>query len=138
MILTVNNTGFYKHKQHFYGLSTDVKPSTANIGDSFTELNTGKEYLFDGTNWNTKLTYILNEMLAEQKTQADADADVITFSENIGAIEIYHAEATWQEFVVNGLTLTVPSGGYRTSIGGTPGKTVEIPNGVDCIVSRLV
>lgn len=76
-------------------------------------------------------------ILAEQKTQADAAANVITFTGNINAIEIYHAEATWQEFTVNGITITVPAGGYRTPIAGTVAKTVTIPAGINCIVGRL-
>jgi hypothetical protein len=76
--------------------------------------------------------------LEEQKTNADAVDNVITFAENITAIEIYHAESTWQQFTVNGITLNIPAGGYRTPIGGTPGATVTIPAGVDCIVGRLV
>lgn len=75
--------------------------------------------------------------LEEQKTQADAVENIITFESNIKAIEIYHEEATWQDFVVNGITLKVPAKGYRTLIRGTSGKTVTIPTGVDCIVSRL-
>ena len=83
-------------------------------------------------------TRLAGSSLTEQKTQADADNNVITFSTNILAIDIYHAEATWQDFVVNGLTLKVPAGGYRTSIGGTLGATVGIPAGINCIVGRLV
>jgi hypothetical protein len=76
--------------------------------------------------------------LEEQKTNADAVDNVITFAENIAVIEIYHAESTWQQFTVNGITLNIPAGGYRTPIGGTPGATVTIPAGVECIVGRLV
>lgn len=76
--------------------------------------------------------------LAEQLTNDDAVNNVLTFSANINSIEIFHNEASWQEFIVNGITLTIPSGGYRTPIGGTPGATVTIPAGVACIVGRLV
>ena len=77
-------------------------------------------------------------ILAEQKTQADASANIITFTGDINAIEIYHEETTWQEFVVNGITITVPSGGYRTPVGGTVANTVTIPANISCIVGRLV
>lgn len=76
--------------------------------------------------------------LAEQLDQDDAVANVLTFSANISAIEIYHEEATWQTFTVNGLTLNIPAGGYRTPIGGTPAATVTIPVGVSCLVGRLI
>jgi len=76
--------------------------------------------------------------LAEQLTEADANANVLTFAANIGAIEIYHEEATWQEFVVNGLTVNVPAGYYRTAVEGVASAEVTIPAGVSCIVGRLV
>jgi len=76
--------------------------------------------------------------LVEQKTEADAVANVITFTDNINAIEIFHENIVWQSFTVNGLVLQVPSGGYRTPIGGTPATTVTIPAGLDCIVGRLI
>lgn len=81
---------------------------------------------------------LFGNTLVEQKTQADAVENVITFSENINAIEIYHSEDAWQTFIVNGLSLIIPSGGYRTPIAGVPASTVTIPAGINCIVGRLV
>jgi len=75
--------------------------------------------------------------LEEQKTQVNAVANVITFVGDINAIEIFHNEAIWQTFIVNGITLVIPAGGYRTPIAGTVAKTVTIPAGVNCIVGRL-
>lgn len=89
----------------------------------------------------TQYVYIANagNTVVEQRTQVDADNNnVVTFTENITAIEIYHAETEWQHFVVNGIALKIPAGGYRTSIAGTPGKTVTIPANIDCIVRRLI
>ena len=63
-------------------------------------------------------TILTGSILAEQKTNDDAVDSVITFSANIAAIEIFHDELTWQEFIVNALTLKIPAGGYRTPIGG--------------------
>ena len=73
----------------------------------------------------------------EVQDQTDAEDNVLTFSAPIAGVEIYHAEATAQEFEVNGLTLTVPPGGWRSPIGGTESAEVTIPEGVDCIVMRL-
>jgi len=81
---------------------------------------------------------IAGSKLEEQKTNADAVTNVITFSANISAIEIFHDSATWQTFTINGLSVIVPGGGYRTAIGGTPAATVTIPAGLSCIVGRLV
>jgi hypothetical protein len=80
---------------------------------------------------------LFGSKLQEQKTQADAIENIITFNEDIHAVEIYHIEDEWQIFIVNGISITVPSGGYRTPIGGMIDKTVTIPTGVNCIVGRL-
>jgi len=90
--------------------------------------------LFSG---NAKVQ-LIGSILAEQKTHDNATSNVITFSANIYAIEIYHESATWQTFVVNGITLKIPASGYRTPIAGTPGLTVTIPAELSCIVGRLV
>lgn len=76
--------------------------------------------------------------VAEQLTHQNAVNNVLTFSAPVEVVEIYHEESSWQTFIVNGLTLTVPPGGYRTPVGGTPSMQVTIPAGVACIVGRLV
>lgn len=86
---------------------------------------------------NPMPTTLNGSKLEEQLTDADAVANVLTFSDVITAIEIFHESVSWQDFVVNGVTITVPAGGYRTPVGGTPGTEVTIPAGVPCIVGRL-
>jgi len=81
---------------------------------------------------------VYGDVVDEQRTESDAVSDVITFSDDIFSIEIYHEEATWQDFIVNGISLKVPRGGYRTLVGGTAGKLVTIPPGISCLVSRLI
>lgn len=81
---------------------------------------------------------INGSIVQEQKAEADAVDNVITFSEPVSVIEIYHDAATRQQFIVNGITLYVPPGSYRTPVGGTPSNQVIIPAGVSCIVGRLV
>jgi len=77
--------------------------------------------------------------VAEQLDQTDADiANTLTFTEPIESIEIYHTEDSPQEFVVNGLTIRVGANGWRSPIAGTPSQDVEIPAGVNCIITRLV
>lgn len=76
-------------------------------------------------------------VIVEQKTQDDATSNKVTFSAPIKAIEIYHAEATAKDFIVNGLTLKIPAGGYRTRVGGTPSAEVTIPATTTCILNRL-
>lgn len=87
---------------------------------------------------NGTTVQIAGNTLAEQKTQVDAVANVLTFSQNIGVIEIYHKEATFQTFIVNGLSIVIPAGGYRTPIAGVASPNVTIPAGINCIVGRLI
>jgi hypothetical protein len=82
--------------------------------------------------------FVGQSVAESSQTEADATEDVLTFGAPITAIEIYHSEESAQEFVVNGLTLTIAAGGWRSPVGGTPGATVELPNGVTgIIVTRL-
>lgn len=82
-------------------------------------------------------TYVLQvgmEVAESSQTESDAEDDVLTFEENLIAVEVFHSEETPQDFVVNGLTVTVASGGWRSLIGGNPAKTVGLPSGVTGII----
>ena len=87
---------------------------------------------------NVTIVRQVGNTVEEVLTQADATSDVLTFSADIYTVEIYHNEDTPQSFIVNGLTLVIADGGWRSSIGGTPSPDVTLPSGVDCIVTRLV
>lgn len=78
------------------------------------------------------------EVVESSKTQADRNVGTgaVVFSDLVRAIDIYHEEATWQNFVVNGLTLVVPKGGYTTHVGGTPSASVIAP-AINFILNRL-
>lgn len=39
------------HTADYYGESTDDKPTDAEINTKYTELNTGKEFFFNGSTW---------------------------------------------------------------------------------------
>ncbi len=41
-----------------FGKSTDTKPTDGVVGDSFTEVDTGDFYVFDGTDWLLKMSAI--------------------------------------------------------------------------------
>lgn len=51
------------------GVSTDAKPHLTGVGGSFTELDTGAKYLWNGEQWVEDLTmiYALSEALALQR-----------------------------------------------------------------------
>ncbi len=76
--------------------------------------------------------------LEETRTNTNAVSNVITFDEPITAIEIWHGAATNQTFIVNGISIVIPPGGYSRPIGGVPSPTVTIPASLVCIVNRLV
>ena len=97
------------------------------------------------TSLETKLDTMINDgvkqsgnTVVEQLDETDAVSDVLTFAANIESIEIYHNEQTPQDFIVNGLTLTISPKNWRSLIGGTPSAEVTIPTGVTCSVKRLV
>ena len=46
-----SNTGKDKHRQHFYGLSTDTKPTTAYVGDRLYIIDEGLHKIWNGTDW---------------------------------------------------------------------------------------
>ena len=49
--MAVHNTGSVAHRQHFYGLSTDDKPTSVYPGDKFYEFDTGIHSIWNGTAW---------------------------------------------------------------------------------------
>jgi len=86
-------------------------------------------------------TSFTGQTVEEVLTQADATgspAVTLTFAADIESIEIYHDEEALQTFVVNGITLHVASGGWRSPMGGTAAAVVTIPEAVNCVVTRLV
>ena len=87
---------------------------------------------------NMKVSQVGN-IVTEQLDETDAVVNVLTFSASIESIEIYHDEATSQDFIVNGLPLTIAGGGWRSPIDTTTASTnVTIPTGITCTVTRLV
>lgn len=78
------------------------------------------------------------QVAEDSQTESDATSNVLTFAANIYAVEIYHSEATPQEFEINGLTISIAAGGWRSEIGGEPAATVTLPSGVTgIVVTRL-
>jgi len=119
-----------------------LKVNDATLEQKVNDLNTKIDAL------NTKIdtmqdgsypvsTQLTGSILVEQLTNSDAVSNILTFSEPITSIEIYHEEITWQEFIINGITMSIPGGGYRTPVGGTPSAEVTIP-AISCSVGRLV
>mgnify|MGYP000863844912 CR=1 FL=1 len=138
------NAGRIPHQQHFYVDDEADAPTKAYVGDKLYIFNTNEQKIWDGEKWVEYGAIVslsaqqTGKTLAEQYTQDDAEDDVLAFSENIRTISIYHEESTWKTFIVNGMSLTVPAGGWVQTIGGVPSKEVTIPSGVNCIVGRLV
>ena len=133
--------------QSYIGISTDTKPTTVDIGAILYEINllTGirKTYqTHDGSTW-TEIdngVQLSGSKIIEQLTQTDAVAGVLTFTDDINAIEIYNTDATNNGvFEVNGINLNVPKGIlYRSNVGGTVAKTVTVSGSTTYIISNLV
>jgi hypothetical protein len=45
------NTGSNPHRQRFYGLSTDDKPTSAYVGDRLYIIDTGVHEIWNGSAW---------------------------------------------------------------------------------------
>lgn len=76
---------------YFFGLSTETKPTIANIGSVYTETDTGNRYEFEGTGWTlqekeapiwlTDNTTTLNGVFTV--VEAYGDCAFTTFTSNI-------------------------------------------------------
>lgn len=76
--------------------------------------------------------------VVEQKTQVDAVAGTVTFSEGVQHLEIYNTDTVNQGvFNVNGINITVPVGeSFKASYGGTPRTTVTVTGSTSYILTR--
>lgn len=120
----------------------DMSPRTGRLvkeNNNTTNLADKIDAIYDAlvTNKNAGVE-ILGSKIVETQDQDDAAGNELTFAENIIGVEIHHSEASAQNFVINGLTIKVVPGGWRSLIGGIPSKKVIIPAGVNCVVARLI
>lgn len=92
--------------------------------------------MLSGNNFNNVM--VTESKVMEQKTQADAVAGVVTFSDGITILEVYNTDATNAGvFLINGIDITVPaSGSFKASFGGTPQKTVTVTGSTAYILTR--
>lgn len=80
------------------------------------------------------------ETLVETFTEVDAIAGVLTFAENIDAIEIFNVDATnIGTFLVNGLGIVIPpSTPFKTIVGGIANNVITITGSTAYIVNRYI
>ena len=90
------------------------------------------------TSENPFPTSLTGSKAQESLTDSDAVSNVLTFSDPIEAVEIWHDEEGLETFTVNGIELHVGPGGWARPVGGTPSAEVTIPADVTCAVTRLV
>ena len=142
-VTSATSAGLYR--ADIAGYKSVRAPAAWTSGTSVTVKSLALPGQMSDYNLGVKLDTIINDgvkqsgnIVTEQLDETDAVSEVLTFAETIESIEIYHDEATPQDFVVNGLTLTIKPGGWRSLIGGTPSAEVTIPTGVTCTVTRLV
>jgi hypothetical protein len=87
-----------------------------------------------------KRVEITGNTLLEQKTEADAVAGVLTFSEAVDVIEIYNTDTVNAGvFSVNGVDITVPAGIlFKATVGTVSSNTVTVTGATTYIVSRYI
>ena len=85
--MTVTYTHSHQHLIRFFGLSTDTKPDSV-IGSTFTETDTQREFVYDGTDW------------VRDKTVVVEQADTITVAEERNMTSIL-SEALVQMKIMN-------------------------------------
>jgi hypothetical protein len=74
--------------------------------------------------------------ILEMKDNTQAVSNELTFQNAIDGVDIWHNENGLLTFVVNGVSLKVARGGWRSLVGGVPSNVVTIPAGVVCTVGR--
>lgn len=131
-VYTTTTTGIYEI--NCSGLQKIRAVVTWTSGTSITIV--GRAVALAGSNSVMQLS---GSMLQEEKTQADAVAGVVTFSENITFVEIKNTDTTnTGVFTVNGISITVPPGeAWKDGVGGTPGATVTIAGATTYILHRF-
>ena len=107
-----------KHTENYTCLSTDTKLTTVQAGSKCEEIDTGKEYIFDGTDWNQIVgATTLTGSLANIQTDAIvlANADILTtdftptqYSKSV--LQIMSDTAGILSLVVDGVSGTLNSG----------------------------
>jgi len=100
-----------------------------------------QKYNSDGSTPVVVVGSLANQTLAESsKTEADAVAGVVTFSDVVVCIEIYNSDAVnTGTFNVNGIDIVVPpSKVWKDAIGGTPSAEVTISGATTYILNRFV
>lgn len=65
--MAITDTHSHAHTIRLFGLSTDTKPDSV-IGSTFTEIDTQKEFVYDGANWVRDKTVVVEQVSTVTKT----------------------------------------------------------------------
>jgi hypothetical protein len=103
----------------------------------FYQMLDDKGEIVGGTNPLT--TKVAGTDLEEQLTEAQAASGKITFAQNLRTVEIFNTSNAKGTFKVNGINIVVPAGkSFKSNVGGTPSRVVEVSGATSYIVSRYV
>ena len=82
----------------------------------------------------------IGSTFVEQLDNTDAASGVLTFADNIVAIEIFNTDAVNAgTFEVNGISIIIPAAkSFKGIVGGTPGKTVTVADATTYVVTSFV
>ncbi len=85
----------------------------------------------------TLSTQLTGNNLEEQLTESNAVSGVLTFSEEVQAIEIYNRDTNNGTFIVNGISIVVPPDeAFQARIGGSPSPNITVSGSTSYIVGR--
>lgn len=87
---------------------------------------------------NPGIVQMMEVVVQEQKTEADAVDGVVTFSAGLTRVGIFNADQTNTGiFNVNGINITVPPNtAFEAVIGGVPSPTVTVTGATSFIITR--
>ncbi|SDO79012.1 hypothetical protein [Halobacillus aidingensis] len=132
-------TGSWKKTDGTYPETGEANPLPIQAVQMQSQLNDLKT-LITATNdrLNQTLdTQLTGSKLQEQKTEVDAASGVVSFAENIQAIEIYNRDTADGVFTVNNIDITVPADdSFQATVGGTPSNEVSVSGSTSYIIGR--
>lgn len=120
-----SQTSYYISR--YIGLSTDVKPTTCDPGSVFTELDTGKKFIWDGSAWaqvkNPVEVLGTNQQVGNDLTATWADSAAVNTVVNVDVAlpTVLQGNAKYEVIIYNPsavTTLTVVAQNKAASLGG--------------------
>lgn len=118
--MAIVNIGKNEYSQYLVGLSTDTKPTKSYVGDIFYELDTGKKFRFNGTNWVERYSDEISI-----GTPSDSSVTDPTVSASLISILKGISEKT-EQTIINADEINLNTDGLETLLGDISGKVEQL------------